>query len=217
MSPVLASDPPRARTTRLLSEELAELRRTFADRPATLAEVIVALGGRAYALLMILFALPFSVPVSVPGSSTPLGIAIAIIAVQLAFGRLPWLPRRALTWKLPPGFFSRVVDVTERVVRQLEGFLHPRWPALTNASWMRAAHLLTLVVAALLLALPIIVPLTNTFPGWAILLLACGLLERDGAFIVAGYVVFFATLIYFTLVGSAIVAALAPALRWLTE
>jgi hypothetical protein len=52
---------------------------------------------------------------------------------------------------------------------------------------------------ALLLPLPI--PLTNTFPAWAILLVACGLLERDGLFVLAGHVVFAAGIAYFILLG----------------
>lgn len=193
---------------RLLSEQLEELRRAFADTPATLLEVVAALEGRAYTLLMIVFALPFSTPVSLPGSSTPLGIIIAVIAIQLAFGRLPWLPRRLLEWRLPAGFFTKLIPVTARVVRSLERVLHPRWPHWTNTPSARGVHLFTIVAAALLLALPILIPFTNMFPGWAILLLACGLLERDGAFLLAGYVVFGLTLVYFALIGSAISEAL---------
>jgi hypothetical protein len=200
---------------RLLSEQLAILRATFADQRPTLREVIVALEGRAYALLMILFALPFAAPVSVPGSSTPLGLAIAVIAAQLAFGRLPWLPRRMLDRRLPPGFFVKLVDVTQRIVRALERVLHPRLPALTSTAVVRALHLLLLTVAALLLALPMPIPLTNTFPGWTILLLACGLLERDGFFIIAGYAMFLATLVFFALLGSGISETLQHTWHWL--
>jgi hypothetical protein len=200
---------------RLLSEQLEDLRGRFSDYPATLREVVVALDTRAYALLMIIFALPFAPPVSVPGSSTPLGLVIAVIAVQLAFGRLPWLPRRMLDWRLPAGFFTKLIPLTARIVRKLEQVLHPRWPAWTSTPLRRALHLLTIVAAALLLALPILIPFTNMFPGWAILLLACGLLERDGLFIAVGHVVFIGALIYFVLIGSAATEALMHAWAWL--
>lgn len=216
MNPVVASLPaaplPRPK---LLSEQLQELRRRFADYPATVREVIAALEGRAYALLMIIFALPFAPPVSVPGSSTPLGLIIAVIAVQLAFGRLPWLPRRVLDWRVPPGFFTKLIPLTERIVRALERVLHPRWPRWTNTPPARALHLLTIVAAALLLALPILVPFTNMFPGWVILLVACGLLERDGLFILVGYATFLVTLVYFALIGSAITGGLVHTWHWI--
>lgn len=200
---------------RLLSEQLEELRLTFSHRPATLREVVVSLEGRAYTLLMIVFALPFVAPVSVPGSSTPLGLIIASIAVQMAFGRLPWLPRQLLDWRLPPGFFARVIPVTAKIVRAIERVLHPRWPWWTASPVVKGIHLLAIVVAALLLALPILVPLTNMFPGWAILLLACGLLERDGVFILIGYAVFMITAAFFVLIGSAATEVLAHLWQWL--
>lgn len=199
---------------RLLSEQLDDLRAAFSDRPATLREVIEALQGRAYTLLIILFALPFVAPVSVPGSSTPLGLLIASIAGQLAFGRLPWLPRRVLSWRLPAGFFTKLVPVTARMVRKLERVLHPRWPGWTSRPSMRAMHLLAIAGAALLLALPVLVPFTNTAPGWVILLLACGLLERDGAFLLAGYAALAATLVFFALIGSAFTEAVVHSWHW---
>jgi hypothetical protein len=202
---------------KLLSEQLEELRVRFSDYPATLREVVVALEGRAYALLMIIFALPFAPPVSVPGSSTPLGLIIAVIAGQLAFGRLPWLPRRMLDWRLPAGFFTKLIPLTARIVRRLEQVLHPRWPRWTSGPLVRGLHLLTIVAAALLLALPILVPFTNMFPGWVILLIACGLLERDGLFVAAGYLVFAWTLVYFALIGSAVTEGLVHSWHWIAR
>ena len=51
--------------------------------------------------------------------------------------------------------------------------------------------------------LPLPIPLTNTFPGWVIILIAAGLLERDGAFVAAGYGMFAAGVVFFTLLGGA--------------
>jgi hypothetical protein len=201
----------------LLSERLAQLHEMFADQRATLRAVLVALEGKAYLVLIVLLALPFSAPVSVPGSSTPLGLAIVVIAVQLAFGRLPWLPRRMLEWRLPEGFFTKLVPGTQKVVRGLERILHPRLATLTSTSVSRGVHYITICVAALLLALPMPIPFTNTLPGWAILLLACGLLERDGFFIVAGYAMLVATAVFFVFLGSAITDALYHSWLWLMK
>lgn len=198
-SPSKSSHPK----VRLLSEQLEELRASFSERHATLGEIIRFLEGRAYTLLMIVFALPFAVPVSVPGSSTPLGIIIAVIAVQLALKRLPWLPRRLLDWRLPPGFFTKLIPVTARLVRSLERALHPRWPAWTESHAAIAVHLLVIVVHAFLLALPVIFPFTNLFPGWVILILACGLLERDGLFLAVGHALSVLNVLYFLAIAHA--------------
>jgi len=200
---------------RPLSTELAQLRDAFAERPTTFREVVGVLAGRAWELLMILFVLPFLLPVSVPGTSTPLGLAVAVIALQLAFGRLPWLPRRLLDRQLPPGFFTKVVGVTQGVVKVLERVLRPRMLAFTGARWLNGLHLFVVFVAALLLALPMPIPFTNTFPGWTILLLAAGLMERDGLVVATGYVAMLATTALFFALGTAINESFSAAWHWL--
>ena len=210
--------PPIAPVThavRPLSIELAQLRDAFAERPATLREIVGVLAGRAYELLMILLVLPFLLPVSVPGMSTPLGLAVAVIAAQLALGRLPWLPQRLLDRQLPPGFLWKVLGVTQGVVRLVERALRPRLLVVTGARWLCGVHLFVIVVAALLLALPMPIPFTNTLPGWTILLFAAGLMERDGLVVAAGYVMMLVTLILFVAVGAAINGSLSAVWQWL--
>jgi hypothetical protein len=200
---------------RPLSLELAQLRDAFAERTATLREVVTVLAGRAYELLMILLVLPFLLPVSVPGTSTPLGLTVAAIAVQLALGRLPWLPRRLLDRRLPAGFFTKVVGVTQGVVRYLERVLRPRWLAVTGTRWLNSVHLVMVFAAALLLALPMPIPFTNTLPGWTILLFAAGLMERDGLVVATGYVAMIATLVLFFALGAVVNESIAHAWHWL--
>jgi hypothetical protein len=53
--------------------------------------------------------------------------------------------------------------------------------------------------SGLLLALPLPIPLTNTFPALTIILVAVGALERDGLFFLAGCVMFAVTVAYFSL------------------
>lgn len=199
-----AREPDACAREPLLSEQLECLRLAFADRRATMGEVIGGLKGRAYTLLIVVFALPFVPPVTVPGASTPLGIVIASIALQLAVERLPWLPQRFLRWSLPAGFFGRLVPMTARIVRKLERILHPRWPRWTGTALVRGTHYAMIATAALLLAVPVPVPFSNVLPGWAILLTGFGLLERDGRCILAGYVAFVLTVVFFVLIGSAL-------------
>lgn len=200
---------------RALSAELAHLEASLGDRPVQLRTVLETLQGRAYELLMVLLVLPFAVPVSVPGMSTPFGLAIAAIAVQLAAARLPWLPRFLLHAKMGPGFFRKVLAATRGVVRFLEKFLRPRFRGLTASRLWVGLHLGGLAVAALLLALPLPIPFTNMIPGWAILLIALGLMERDGFFIAAGHAVLVISVIYFLLLGESVRQSLNWALqRW---
>jgi hypothetical protein len=193
----------RGTAPRKLSEELAELQGRFAERSVTLREVIAVLRGRAYLLLVILLTLPFCVPVSPPGLSTPCGLVIALIALRLALGQRPWLPERLLRKELAPGFFGRLFAVTARVIRFLETFLRPRAIGFVEMPGLRNLHAIVMLVSAAVLLLPLPIPLTNLAPAWVILLIAAGLLERDGVFLVAGYGVFAAGLALLFFLGGA--------------
>lgn len=200
---------------RKLSEELADLRQRSAERAVTIREVILLLGGRSYTLLLLLLALPFITPIPLPGLSTPFGLAIALIALRLSLGQRPLLPKKLQRKELPPGFFNKVFLFAEKTLRFFERFLRPRLTFLTDSSLVRQLHALLILIAALVLLLPLPIPFTNSFPAWAILLAAAGLLERDGVFILAAYVTFAVGVLYFIFLGEAAAQAVQALLQWL--
>ncbi len=197
-SVIAAVDPSR---TRKLSEEFALILKEFEVETVTLREVLGLLQGRGYVLLLMLLALPFCTPVPLPGLSTPFGATIALIGLRLACGARPWLPERLLDTRLPPEIFARVFAVTRRLILAFERLLRPRLLWLTASNRLRQLHAMPVVVCAMLLLLPLPVPFSNTLPSWGILLIAGGLLERDGAFIAAGYLTTLLTVAFFTLLG----------------
>lgn len=186
-----------------VSAELARLRERTAARAVTLREVLQVLGERAYLLLVLLLALPFLTPLPLPGLSTPFGLAIAVVAARLLLGRRPWLPRKLQRQVVPAGFFTRLFAVAAWVLRLLERWLRPRLTGLTDGRVARQAHAGVMLLAALALLLPLPIPFTNSFPAWTILLVAGGLLERDGAAVIAGYLVAAAGVAYFVWLGEA--------------
>lgn len=209
MKPTAPLPPPRK-----LSEELAELQARAAERAVTLREVIYLLRGRAYLLLVLLLALPFLTPIPLPGLSTPFGLAIAAIALRLSLGQRPWLPMKLQRKELPPGFFGRLMAIAAWIIRLLEKLLRPRLAPLTGTGLLNQLHALLMLAAALTLLLPLPIPFTNSFPAWAILLLAGGLLERDGVAIVLGYIVFAAGVLYFFFLGEAAAHLIETLLAW---
>lgn len=200
---------------RKLSEELAELRTRAGERAVTMREVLYVLGGRGYLLLVLLLALPFTTPIPLPGLSTPFGLAIGLIALRLSLGQRPLLSKNLQRRELPAGFISRLFSLAEKVLRFLEKFLRPRVTFLTDTPRLVQLHALLMLLAAVALLLPLPIPFTNSFPAWTILLLAAGLLERDGVFILAGYVVFVAGVFYFIFLGGATATMVQELVRWL--
>ncbi len=200
---------------RKLSVELAELHARAGDRAVPLREVIFVLRNRAYLLLIILLALPFIQPIPLPGLSTPLGLAIVLIALRLSLGQRPWLPMRIQRAKLPAGFFGKVLTFTAKLLRYMESVLRPRWPVITGNAVINQLHAIVILTAAAILLLPLPIPLSNLLPAWAIFLIASGLLERDGLFIILGYIAFVVGALYFFLLGSVANEAFHQAWGWL--
>lgn len=199
---------------RKLSVELADLHALAGERAITLREVIHTLRGRAYLLLVVLLTLPFLQPVPLPGLSTPLGLAIALIALRLALGLRPWLPKKIQRTQLPPGFFGKLLFYTQKLVRLIESALRPRWRVITGARWLRQLHAAIICVCAAVLLLPLVIPFSNTLPGWTIFLLACGLMQRDGLAILLGYVMFAVTVVYFVFLGEITTQLVDALLAW---
>lgn len=183
-----------------LSAELHELAEEFKHHAVRLEEVITVLQERAYTLLIIILALPFCAPVTVPGLSTPLGLVIAIVAGRFALNLPPWLPRRLMRTELPPRFFRRVLEGASKVIGLIERVLRPRLLVMTGTPRLVRLHALMVCIAAITLLIPAPIPFSNLLPALAVILGAAGVMERDGVAIVAGY--FFAVIgiAYFVLV-----------------
>jgi hypothetical protein len=188
---------------RKLSETLEQLITEFHTRRVTLREVIVVLQGRAYNLLMLLLAMPFLLPLPLPGLSTVLGTVIAVIALRLTLGQKPWLPARLLDRELPPKFFPTLLNGTRRVLRFLEVLLKPRLLWLTASPQLNQLHAFVILLASFVLLLPL-PPGTNFPPAVCIVIMAGGLLERDGRFILAGYLALAINGVFFTLLAQLI-------------
>jgi hypothetical protein len=185
---------------RKLSEELALILREFEVETVTLREVLGLLHGRGYVLLVMLLALPFCTPIPLLGLSTPFGLIITLIGVRLALGVKPWLPRRLLDTRLPPAIFAKVFAFTRKIILWFERLLRPRLLWVTESLRFQQAHAVPIVICALMLLLPLPIPFSNVIPSWGIMLIAAGLLERDGAFIIAGYVATLLTMAFFAII-----------------
>ena len=155
-------------------------------RSLTLAELKQSLKGRGSAMLLILLALPFCF-VAIPGLSTPFGIAICLIGACLVIGREPWLPRFIMHRRLSTIRLSQLLTGAIKMARQLEKFVRPRLAFLHAGPGMLRLIGLGIVIAGLGLMLPLPIPFSNNIPAWAVVLLAIGMMEKDGLCVLLGH------------------------------
>lgn len=195
---------------RRLSDDLQALAADCRDHAVTLGEVLDRLGTRATGLLVVVCALPFCSPVTIPGLSTPFGFVILLLSLGYVAGRPPWLPARLRGVALPPRFFARVLEVGSRLVGWIERQLRPRVGLIADASWKLRLHALVVAAASCLLLIPFppFPPLTNTLPALVVVTLMMSLLERDGLMILAGHLLFLLTLAYLAFWGTVLAEGL---------
>jgi len=171
-----------------LSEDLVALGREAGGRDLSVGDIEQALKGRGFAVVVLLLTLPFCTPVPLPVISTPVGLAVAVMGVRLAVGQKPWLPDFILGHKISGSTLVKVLESSGKVARWLETVVKPRWSALQ----FRGSHFLegaAISASGVVLAMPLALPLTNSIPAWAIVLLTLGRMGKDGVLLTAGYVV----------------------------
>lgn len=165
-----------------LSEVLNRIAGDTTRERIAVGDLLKAMQERAFGPLMLIFALPNALPTP-PGTSSVLGAPLVFLTAQLALGRSPWLPpiisRRSIARK---DFAAFVAKATPWLARA-EGLLRPRLGVLAHPPAENIVGLMCFVLAVVLV-LPI--PLGNMLPALAICILALGILERDGIWIVVG-------------------------------
>lgn len=171
-----------AHRARPLSQLLADLATDAGRERIAVADLLAQLHDRALAALLFVFALPNVIP-GPPGLSTLLGMPLVFLSAQLAFGRPPRLPRVITERSVPRSHYAALITRAAPFLARAEALLKPRFRWLSLPPLEYAIGLLCLLLAVILV-LPI--PLGNSLPALSICLLALGVLERDGLWVLAG-------------------------------
>jgi len=205
--------PAGTRAGSRLAEDVAQLTALADGQALPIGRVLDAMEDRGHALAFLLLAFPFVLPIPSLGMSGPIGFFLALSSLTLVRGAAPSVPpfleRRAIAWPA----LKALAAAVERTRRLRGGLLRPRLLALTRGP-ARAAVGLSLCGAAVILALPIPLPLSNFFPAAAILLLALGLLESDGLVLLAGHAATLALVLGLYLAWGTAMAGVHRVLAW---
>jgi hypothetical protein len=162
-------------------------------------DILLQTEGRGLYLLMILVCLPFSTPISIPGVSSFSGGIVLILALRIALGLPPKLPRWIGEKRMSAVQQRRLLGASIKVLHWMEKGIKPcagGWLAWPVVNWI---NMVLLGSMGFLLALPVPLPFTNTIPAYAILLLAISLMEEDGRVVWLGYIFVLGTYLYFGL------------------
>ncbi len=182
----------------------------------TVRELLELIGEQGLLLFCAFLAIPFLLPVAIPGTSTVFGLLMVLIGAGVATDSLPLVPTRLLDHALSSQHVVPALQKGAAAFRRFESLIRPRALAMTGS---RAANFINggvIVIAALVLMLPL-VPFTNTLPALAVVLLAIGMVERDGIVIVLGYLATVAAALYCGTIFWAAWTAGTGAAEWLRD
>lgn len=184
---------------------LHRIREQLRAEHVTLGEVLEHLGERAPGFLLVALSIPAIVPTPGVPAGFVFGTVLALVSLQMIAGQqrlyVPgWLSRRRVRSGVVQAMVSRAAPVLERIERRLA----PRYVAFSQPNMLRPLGLLVLLMGVLI-ALPI--PFGNTVPGIAVLVIALGLVVRDGLAVAVG--------VALSLVAVAVSAGLVAAGYWM--
>lgn len=151
----------------------------------TLADILNLTEERIFGFLMAILALPSALPLPAPGYSTPFGIALFVLAVQLVMGRdRPWLPAKILNGSMKLETVQKFVKMGTPWIQKIENVTKPRLAYICTSPPGRV--MLGIAMALMATSMMIPIPGTNTLPAMGIFVISFGLLEEDGLICIGG-------------------------------
>lgn len=172
-----------------MSEDLTlieTLEAIAADAPEdgfSLAAITDRLNESAFGAMLIVLALPVSIPF-LYGVPQIVAVPMFALAAQMVMGREePWLPSRLGARKIGKAGLQQMAGGARKWFGWVEHLARPRLQFLTSRPAERMIGLFLCIFCASIL---IPLPLTNTIPGIAVAIIGFGLLAKDGLLILPG-------------------------------
>ncbi|NWG16551.1 MAG: exopolysaccharide biosynthesis protein [Chloroflexi bacterium] len=191
-----------------LAESLLQAAHSIKGEQVTLRQILEIIGEQGLIFVCMFLCIPFLIPVSIPGVSTVFGAAIILLSISITLNRLPWLPRQIMNRPITTEKLIPTLERGAQVIGRLDRWVRPRMIRFTQSAAMNRFNGLMLMFGGVLLIFPLgLIPFSNTLPALAVIFLGVGMLQRDGLFILLGYVMLIATVLYFGLLAVAAVLA----------
>lgn len=149
----------------------------------SLGDIRDRLDQSAFGALLIVLAMPVSIPF-LYGVPQIVAVPMLALAAQMVMGRPePWLPPKLAGRMMSKSSLESVAGGARKWFGWAEIFARPRLQFLSSKP---AERLIGLLLVAFCASILIPLPLTNTVPGIAVAIVGFGLLAKDGLLIIPG-------------------------------
>ncbi|MBT8152422.1 exopolysaccharide biosynthesis protein [Epibacterium ulvae] len=188
-----------------ISDRLAQLGADADSDRVSLDWILKQLHERAFGLFLLILALPCCIPF-LYGVPQIVSLPLMFVSAQILLGRrVPWLPGNLGARTVSSEGLRGLSQRSGPWLRRIEGLSKPRLSVLTTTPMDRFVG-----AALVLFSASILVPLpgTNTVPGFAVVVVAMGLLQRDGILVVLGSILGTAWIASLLLAGATLISLL---------
>lgn len=174
------------------SAVLRRFRRHLPDGRVSLGDLLAALGDRSLGTVLLALSLPTVSPVPL-GISVLFNLPLLLFACRLALGgETGSVPGWLLRGSVASPTAGRLLDVAQGKVAGIERLLQPRLPQLAHIDgW--PGFVWWVLLLAVVAFVP--VPLMGWLPGFSLVILSLGLIERDGVAVAVSLAVGIAALV----------------------
>lgn len=173
------------------------------DPRLTMREMVEAFGERGFGAVIMMLALMALIPWP-PGGKAIFAVPIILISAEMALqSDRVWLPRFLMKASVSRPTYRTASQKILKRLRQIERLTRPRLPLLTGEVADVVIGILCILLA-IMMALP--VPFGDALPGITLVILALGIIQRDGVFIIMGLIGSVLCAIYVALVWTTVVA-----------
>ncbi len=167
-----------------VSRHLEQLNEAIHGR-VTLGEIVHRMRHSGFGLIILFLCLPFLQPLPMAGLSTAFGAVILVLGIQLILNRSSvWIPGFIANREVSEKTGHLLLDAATKFFKFIETFVRPRWAFVAARERLIGVMI---VAAAIVLMLPIPIPLSNVICAAPIALMALALLEKDGLMAVLGF------------------------------
>ncbi|MSP33836.1 MAG: exopolysaccharide biosynthesis protein [Rickettsiales bacterium] len=151
-----------------------------------ITDLMAAMEGVGFGLALMIFAFGILIPLPPPFPSI-ISIPLVIFSLQMMAGfKSPKLPKRFAKLTIKRSTLATLVRKSSPYIRRVESILRPRFYFMTKPFAERVVGFFVFAFATFIL-LPM--PLSNFIPGFGILIISFGLLEKDGLAVILGIIV----------------------------
>ncbi|NOY84528.1 MAG: exopolysaccharide biosynthesis protein [Nitrospirae bacterium] len=172
---------------RTLSQLLQDLEAQLTTEKVSVSQLMETFHERGFGFFLFFLALPAALPLPGLGINMIIAFPMLLLTFQQIMGRQTiWLPEKIKRRNISSNVLKKMIKVAMPWMIRLEALIKPRLEFMTHGLASKIIGLLGFLMA---LSVLFPVPLTNTVPSFGIVLMAIGILMRDGLSVLVGAII----------------------------